>query len=561
MGRVIRSEHGITQKGKMNGARRMPTDAKDALLARLELQETRSQLQIEHLQRLHADLKSANELLEATYQHCPVGYVTLDTKGLITEWNSAAAELLEVKKHPLPDAPFTFFAVKDDVEMALDHLCRCKRAEKGKVVSELRFKSSSGDLPVQIVSVPFRQGDRTFFQTAIIDLTERKKNERALEESKKFSEAIIQTIHEPLLVVDAHLKILKMNEAFAKLFGASPKFVCGLPLESLLGLWWSGNQLKQRLEEVLLKNVPLNNFEFEVQPRNQGRRIFVFNARRILQDDNSPPALLIALEDITARKEAEEKVAHTNQQLQQLNEGLEKRVEERTRELRASNKQLEGFCYSIAHDLRAPLRSMAGFSTVLLDDFGPKLGGRGCSYLGKIVAAGQQMDGLIHDLLEYGRFTTVDFQKDCVDAEEVLSQVIDTLQPQISERQARIERKGRLPKISGHKVVLEAAFSNLISNAMKFVPPHTRPKVTIWPEELDKQVRIWIGDNGIGIEPRYHQKIFEVFQRLHPQETYPGTGIGLAIVHRAIQRIGGDVGVESEPGKGSRFWIGVQRAS
>jgi PAS domain S-box-containing protein len=559
MGRLIRSRPGIRQKRKMNVAR-PASDAKDAILARLELQETRSQLQIEHLQRLHADLKNANELVDATYQHCPVGYITLDTKGLIIEWNSAAGELLEARKHPLLQAPFTFFAVRDDLEKALNHLSRCKRADDGQVVSEFRLKRSSGEVLVQIISVPFRQGSQTYFQTALIDLTERKKNERALEESKQFSDAIIQTIHEPLLVVDMNLKILQMNEAFTKLFGVTPQIMRNLPLESVLNLWWTGNELKQRLEEVLLKNVPLINFEFEVHPRNKERRVFLFNARRVLQKENSPPALLIALEDITTRKEAEEKLGHYNQQLQQLNDGLEKRVEERTKELRASNKQLEGFCYSIAHDLRAPLRSMAGFSTVLLDDFGPQLGARGCSYLEKIVTAGQQMDVLIHDLLEYGRFTTVDFQKDSVDADEVLSQVLHNLEPQISELHARIERKGKLPKISGHKVVLEAAFSNLISNAMKFVRPHTRPKVTIWPEEKAKQIRIWIGDNGIGIEPRYHQRIFEVFQRLHPQEAYPGTGIGLAIVHRALQRIGGDVGVESEPGKGSKFWIGVQRA-
>src|SRR5262249_48151327 len=117
------------------------------------------------------------------------------------------------------------------------------------------------------------------------------------------------------------------------------------------------------------------------------------------------------------------------------------------------------------------------------------------------------------------------------------------------------------PKICGHQVVLEAAFSNLLANAIKFVPPETAPQVTIWPEKDEQQIRIWIADNGIGIDPRYHQKIFEVFQRLHPQEAYPGTGIGLAIVHRAIQRIGGDVGVESEPGKGSRFWIRLPRAA
>ena len=546
---------------KTNGTRPVSNDAKDALLAQLELQETRSQLQIEHLQRLNAEVRNASERLEATYQHCPVGYITLDEKGLITEWNSAAAELLEAKKHPLLDAPFTFFVARTDVELVLNHLSRCKRFGGGQVVSELKLKRADGQVPVQMVSVPFKQDGKTLFQTALVDLTERKKNEVALEESKKFSEAIIQTIHEPLLVVDVNFRILQMNEAFTKLFGTPPQFAKNMPLESILNLWWSGNELKLRLEEVFLKNVPLNNFEFEVHPRNRKRRIFLFNARRILHREDSPPALLIALEDITARKEAEEKLAHSNEQLQQLNDDLEKRVDDRTRELRSSNKQLEGFCYSIAHDLRAPLRAMAGFSAVLLDSFAPQLGDKGRLYLEKIVAAGEQMDVLIHDLLELGRFTTLEFEKKPVDADEVLSRVIHNMQPEINEKQALIERKGRLPRISGHKVVLEAAFSNLITNALKFVRPQTTPKVTIWPEVHDKQIRIWIADNGIGIDPRYHQKIFEVFQRLHPQEAYPGTGIGLAIVHRALQRIGGDVGVESEPGKGSQFWIRLARAA
>lgn len=559
MGRAIRSHHGVSAGRETK--RPVSVDAKDALLAQLELQETRSQLQIAHLQRLNAEVRNASERLQATYQQCPVAYVTLDMRGRVTEWNAAAAELLEEKKHPLIGAPFTFYAVREDAGLFLDHLSRCRRTHRGQIVSELRLRKANGAVPVQIVSVPFQQNERTLFQTALIDLTERKKNERALEETKGFSEAIIQTIHEPLLVVDANLRILETNEAFTKLFGVSRHLVKTMPLEAVLNLWWSGNELKVRLEQVLVKNVPLNNFEYEVHPRNRERRIFLFNARQILQKQNSPPALLIALEDITARKEAEEKLAHSNQQLHQLNGDLEKRVDDRTKELSASNKQLESFCYSIAHDLRAPLRSMAGFSTILLDEFALQLGDRGRGYLEKIVSAGQQMDSLIHDLLEYGRFTTVDFERKPVDSDEVLSQVIHTMQPVIHEKRALIQRKGKLPKISGHKVVLEAAFSNLLTNALKFVRPRTTPKVTIWPEEEDTQIRIWIADNGIGIEPRYHDKIFEVFQRLHPQESYPGTGIGLAIVQRALQRIDGDVGVESEPGKGSRFWIRVQRAA
>jgi len=561
MGKMIRSGHRSSGHLRGHGAKLVSADAKDLLLAKAEQQQTQSQLQVEHLRGLLAREKNNSRRLKAIYQHCPVGYVTLDEKGLITEWNQAAAEFLEERKRPLLGAPMTFFPVREDVGQVLDHLSRCKQTDGGQVVTELRLKRSDGQIPVQIVSVPFHQGDKVFFQTALIDLTEWKKHESALEESKKFSEAIIQTTHEPLIVVDVNLRIVQSNEAFAKLFKLPRRLAKSMPLEAVLNLWWNGNRLRQRLEDVLLKkNAPLNNFEFEVQPRHLGRRIFLFNARRIRCAENSPPALLIALEDITARKGTEEKLAQTNRQLQLLNNELEKRVEERTRELSASHKQLEGFCYTIAHDLRSPLRAMAGFSAALLDDFAPQLNGRGRSYLEKIVGAGEHMDRLIHDLLEYGRLTTIDLEKKPVDAEEVLHSVIKSMQPAIDEKHARIDRKGKLPKIYGHKAVLEVAFSNLISNALKFVPAEKSPRVTIWPEEKDENVRIWIADNGIGIEARYHGKIFEVFQRLHSRDAYPGTGIGLAIVHRALQRIGGDVGVESEPGKGSRFWIRVAAA-
>jgi PAS domain S-box-containing protein len=560
MGKMVRSEHSLSRNLRTRGAMPSSTDVKDALLAKLELQETQSQLQIERLQVLLAAEENNSRRLEAIYQHCPVGYVTLDEKGLITEWNHAAADFLEERKRPLFGAPLTFFSVREDVELALAHLRQCKRADGGQVVSELRFKRTDGHILVQMVSVPFRQSDKLFFQTALIDLTETRKNERALEESQNFSETIIHTLHEPLMVVDAKLRIVQSNEAFTNLFKMPGRLAKGMPLETVLNLWWRGNELVKRLEDVFLKNTPLNNIEFEVQPRHQGRRIFLFNARRIQRGENSPPALLIALEDITARKDAEEKLAQSHLQLQQLNNELEKRVEERTRELRTSNKQLESFCYTIAHDLRAPLRAMAGFSATLLDDFSPQLNDRGRSYLEKIVAGGEHMDRLIHDLLDYGRLTTVDFEPKTIDVEEILRSVITQLQPAIDERHATIERKGKLPKIRGHQVVLEAAFSNLIANALKFVPPEKSPRVTIWSEQEDKKVRIWIADNGIGIEPRYHTKIFEVFQQLHSQDAYPGTGIGLAIVRRALQRIGGEVGVESEPGKGSRFWIRVAAA-
>lgn len=381
------------------------------------------------------------------------------------------------------------------------------------------------------------------------------KDEHSFEHGKEFSDAIIQTIHEPLVVLDKNLKVVRMNEAFAKLFHLSPRLSKGLLFESALNLWWTGNELRSRLESVLQKNVPLSNFEFEVQPRDLGRRILLFNARRLRHKENSTPLLLVALEDITARKVAEEQLAESNRQLHILNEELELRVSKRTKELFETNQQLESFCYSIAHDLRGPLRAMCGLGALLRDDFAPVLGECGKDYVQRIINAGETMDRLIRDLLEYGRLNTVELTAGVVDADQALSNVLDRMQNEIREKKARIERKKKLPMIVGNTVALEAALANLLSNALKFVPEKTVPKVTIWPEEQDGQVRIWIADNGIGIEPKYQKKIFEVFQRLHTRCVYPGTGIGLAIVNRAIQRIGGTVGVESEPGNGSRFWI------
>jgi PAS domain S-box-containing protein len=530
------------------------------LLARLEFQNTRLQLQIEQLQKAQKESDNLVQRLQSLHQYVSIAYLTLDTRGQILDWNAAAADLLDGKRYRLGSLPLTFFVARADFEIFLEHLLRCKKSRNEQVVSELRLRTRRGILPIQLLSIPQASGKERLFQTALLDLTERKKNERALREAKEFSDAIIQTIHEPLLVLDSNLKILRLNAAAVRLFKAPSAVTRGRSVETMLNLWWSGNELRTRLERCLRNNEPVNNFELEVQLRQLGRRTFVFNACRLLHKENCPPVLLVALEDITARKEAENQLGESNQKLQQLNNELEKRVEERTRQLRDSNTQLESFCYSIAHDLRAPLRSMAGFGMVLEQQFAEKLGPRGLDFVKRIIAAGNQMDQLIHDLLEYGRFNTTEIAPMAVDADEVLREVLQDMQPAIKEAGANVECKSRLPVVVGHGVALAAAFSNLLSNALKFVPPERPPRVTIWPEERENEVSICIADNGIGIDRQHHARIFEVFHRLHTQGDFPGTGIGLAIVSKAVERMGGHVGVESEPGKGSRFWINLPRA-
>ena len=558
----------VNNTGPLHGNSPSPPEPcpKDARLAELELENTRLRIQIENLQKAEENHQIATHRLQALFHHAPVAYVMLDEQGLMTDWNAAAEELLRRRKpglnsgKPLSAMPLSMFVSRKDLYVFFDHFRRCKWGNFGQVTSELRLRVGRNFIPVQMLTVAVHSGGQRFFQTALVNLTERERIEEAVKEAKAFSDAIIQTMHEPLVVLNNELKVLRMNDAFGRLFGLDQSTARGTSLESILNLWWSGNELRTRLENCLNRHAWLTNFEFDVQPRNLGPRTFAFNARRLPLIEGTA-ALLVALEDITARKQAEKSIAESNRKLQELNSELEKRVNERTKELRESNRQLEGFCYSIAHDLRAPLRASAGFATILHDRFAAELGPRGAEYVGRIVAAGKQMDGLIRDLLEYGRFNTVEFCPAPIDADESLNWVISNLEPAIQEKHATIERRGRLPRVLGHKVALEAAFSNLIGNALKFVPPQTPPKVTIWPDQQGNNVTISVADNGIGIPSQYHQRIFDVFQRLHTQKDYPGTGIGLAIVSKAIQRLGGKVGVESEPGKGSRFWLTLPAAT
>lgn len=533
-------------------------EQRDRLLVELELQQTRARFEIERLQQRERELDNSHRQFKALSQVVQIGFLALNERGVIQEWNEPARQILDSRRTSLRNAPLTFFVIREDATAVLEHLRQCRRATGSKVITEVRVKRPGREpLPVQLSSIGIRNGEDKVFHTALIDLKERKRAEQAVAQARDFAEAIIQTIHEPLVVIDSRLRVVRLNNAFSRLFQVPSVLAQGLVLESVFNLRSRVNPFRTKLEQIVADGKPLNNFEFEVSPRHLGPRVILCNAQRLVCKESSEPLVLLALEDITTRKEAQQQLASYTQQLQGLNESLEQRVAARTRELQESNKQLEGFCYSIAHDLRAPLRAMAGFSSALLDE--GCLDGKAIDYARRIIAAGEHMDSLIKDLLEYGRFNTVDVTPTPIEAEAVLNRVLSTLQEAILERNATIVRKNKLPVVLANEVVLETVFSNLVNNALKFVPPGIHPEVTIWADATTSSVKIWIADNGIGIDPRFHERIFEVFQRLHSEKAYPGTGIGLAIVRRSVQRIGGTVGLESEAGKGCRFWIGLQK--
>ena len=237
-------------------------------------------------------------------------------------------------------------------------------------------------------------------------------------------------------------------------------------------------------------------------------------------------------------------------------DALEHKVAERTAALELSVKSLEQFCYTIAHDLRAPLRAMSGFTTTLLDDFGKLLPEEGHEYARRIAKAAERMDHLIRDLLAYGRINSAELPLRQTDAAAIVQDFANSPEA----RHAKIRINGPLPMVLANPTALDQILKNLLSNAMKFVAPGQRPEVRVFAREPKPGwARICVQDNGIGIEPHYHDRIFRVFERL-TAAPYPGTGIGLAIVQKGMERMGGCVGVESAPGKGSCFWIELKKA-
>jgi len=287
----------------------------------------------------------------------------------------------------------------------------------------------------------------------------------------------------------------------------------------------------------------------EVRFRRKDGEVIWVSMTFVEFEENGQTGFEALMLDITDRKEAAE-------QIEALNAALAGQVGE----LDAANRELDAFSYSISHDLRAPLRAMQGFAEALLEDYGERLDAAGHDYAQRIVAASRQMDVLIQDLLAYSRLGRGEISLDPVSLETVVDEACGTLEMEVKERGGEINVERPLHRVLAHRAVLGQIVTNLLANAVKFTPAATPPRVRVRSEAGGGRVRLWVEDNGIGIEPQHRERIFRAFERLHGAQQYPGTGIGLAIVQKGTARLGGRVGVESEPGAGSRFWVELREA-
>jgi PAS domain S-box-containing protein len=270
-------------------------------------------------------------------------------------------------------------------------------------------------------------------------------------------------------------------------------------------------------------------------------------------DYNGRPAIVVVVNDVTAIVQAE-------QRMRRLNAELEQRVAERTAKLEIANKELADFSYSVAHDLRSPLRSMHGFGMLLIENEAAGMSEEGRDHLRRIVRSSEMMAELIDDLLEYARVEREPLAAASLDLRQLCLEVVGSRLEDNAAEQVSITVDVPAGDVLASRRALIVALRNLIDNAVKFSQGQDTPRVEIGGTLADGTWTLWVRDNGIGFDMAYHVKIFDMFQRLHRSDAYSGTGIGLALVRKAMQRMGGSVWAYSTPGAGATFYLRLPAA-
>jgi PAS domain S-box-containing protein len=355
------------------------------------------------------------------------------------------------------------------------------------------------------------------------------------------AQAVVETVREPVLVLSGELRIKLANRSFYQTFQVSPEETENRRLYELGNHQWDIPKLRELLEDILPEDGHFHDFEVEHDFPNAGRRTMLINARRLRQREPATELILLAIEDITERKRMKSLVRQAARE-RKLKESLERQVAE-----------LDAFTHSVSHDLKEPLRAIEAFSQFVLEDCADRLDEQGREYLLKLASAAVRMKKLIEDLLTLSRASRESRRRTQVNVGRLVRDVVERMSSTVEGRGATVEVEDGLPDVLADPPRVEEVFANLLGNALKF-NESKRPFVKIGVRATEGDMAtFYVQDNGIGIEPQYHERIFGVFQRLHRREQYEGTGAGLAIVKRVVEIFGGRTWVESELGAGATF--------
>jgi len=484
-----------------------------------------------------------------------VGITELD--GTLIEANRAPLEAAGIAAEDVIGKPFWeayWWSYDAGVQARLKDAVA--RAAGGETVRyDVPIRVAGGELATidfQIAPLRDAEGKITHLVPSAIPVEERVRARAELERRVAQLRSVYDGVPVGLAFHDRDLRFLEINDALAAINGLPVAAHVGRGVAEVLPETAADIVPIQR--RVIETGEPLEGIEVRTRTAASGdERDYLVSYTPARDAAGEVVGLTVAVLDITDRKAAEEEVRRLNRDL----EGL---VEERTKRLEETVAELDAFAYTVSHDLRAPLRGIEGFARILNEDHADALGPTGQRYAKRIYAAAERMDQLIQDLLAYSRLSRADLELKRVDLGALVDATVQDHRAVIDAAGGRVTVERPFPDVTGNRAILGQIVANLLTNALKFVEEGKAPLVRIRAERQDDRVRLCVEDNGIGVDPEYRERIFNVFERLHGQEHYSGTGIGLAIVRKGAERLGGTAGVEPGPEGGSRFWVELPAA-
>jgi PAS domain S-box-containing protein len=489
--------------------------------------------------RTEGKLRASEQKYRQLIETSPDAVFVLDKAGKCVLGNAAAARLYGCTENELIGLPIVDTCLPTERHLLQERIKRV--GDQSALRFERQFlRKDNQTVPVEVA---LSAAGEDQYQELIRDITERKRGERQLRKQAE----LLSLAHDAIIVRDTKGQINFWNQGAEKTYG------------------WTAAEAIGRITHHLLQTkfpVSLEALEAALQERGEwegelahtardGRKIFVTSRQSLRRDKNSASATVMEINrDVTERKCAEEEV-------HKLNQELEQRVIERTRELQAVNKELEAFAYSVSHDLRAPVRHIAGFTELLQKHADLVLDDKSRHHISMILGSANRMGNLVDDLLAFSRIGRAETQKTTINLDQLVKGVIGEIAPDTQDRNISW-RIGSLPMCDGDPSLLRLVFSNLVSNAVKFT--RTRPQAEIEIGSLNQmpdEVVVFVKDNGVGFDMKYKDKLFGVFQRLHSQEAFEGTGIGLATIQRIVHRHRGRVWAEASVDNGATFFVAL----
>ena len=495
-------------------------------------------------------LENADKPFRIFLEEMQEGAVTVDQNGLVVYANRRFANFVGAPLESVMGSSFH------------DHVCT---ADQARVNSFLRNESGHGEkievslrvghqlVPVFLTASPFHIDDGkagTFLCIVVTDLSPQRKVEAAAAVDREWKNR-----YEAVVRASGHLLYDWNPHANEVLFGGDIERILGYGLAEMTGGLEQWEKLvhpedlpafRAECGRVLATQKPFK-LEYRVRHRNGDELFFQDNGYPLINSEGKITSIVGFRMDITARKRDEAEI-------RQLNNELESRVTERTAELEFANREMEAFCYSISHDLRAPLRSIRGYSEIILEDYGDKLDPQLVGYLQRACESTGRMNQLLDDLLRLSVISRGELQREKTDLGKLATQIVAGLKTAEPERKMNFKLSGNLT-VHGDSRLLQIALGNLLNNAWKFTGKKPEGVMEFGSMDRDGERVFFLRDNGEGFDMEWRNRLFGVFERLHSAKDFPGTGIGLAIVQRIIQRHGGRVWAQGKRDEGATFYF------